>query len=83
MRGQPCKERMSTVVEEWSIASDDSKLDENGGLTIIETEGGTASQGHMPFVREHLRQHRSSDADTLITAMERYLDEHTKPGKRR
>ena len=82
MRGQPCKERMSTVVADVSSTLA-TELSLGDGLQIIETEGAKGSQTHMPFVRDWLRTHRSGDAETLISAMDRHLDETTKPGKRK
>jgi hypothetical protein len=80
MRGQPCKERMSQVVASLPLAS--ASADEATIFEIVESEGSTGSQTHMPFVREWLREHRL-DAEDIITAMDTYLDQTTKPGKRR
>jgi hypothetical protein len=82
MRGQPCKERMSTVVADLSLAIPFSP-DAVGMLEVVETEGAKGSQTHMPFVRQWLLSHRPADAETLIAAMDAHLDATTKPGKRR
>lgn len=79
MRGQPCKERMSSVVAELPLATQTA----DASFHIVETEGAKGSQTHMPFVRDWLRTHRSDDAEALIAAMDCHLDETTKPGKRR
>ena len=79
MRGQPCKERMSTVVADLPLAV----ATPCDGLAVVETEGAKGSQTHMPFVREWLLSHRPADAEALITAMDAHLDATTKPGKRR
>ena len=49
MRGQPCKERMSTVVADLPLAIPFSP-DAVGILEVVETEGAKGSQTHMPFV---------------------------------
>lgn len=82
MRGQPCKERMSTVVADLPLALAASS-DEVGMLAVVETEGAKGSQTHMPFVRQWLLSHRPADAEALIAAMDAHLDATTKPGKRR
>lgn len=81
MRGQPCKERMSTVVADRPLAIPMSP--DVGILAVVETEGAKGSQTHMPFVREWLLSHRPTDAEALIAAMDAHLDATTKPGKRR
>ena len=79
MRGQPCKERMSHVVAEFPGAP----MQPEPTFEVVETEGAASSQSHMPFVRHYLRERRPDDAEAIIDAMDRYLDETTKPGKRR
>lgn len=79
MRGQACKERMSTVVADLPIAD----ASDVGMLAVVETEGAKGSQTHMPFVRQWLLSHRPTDAEALIAAMDAHLDATTKPGKRR
>ena len=82
MRGQPCKERQSTVVADLPLAAPIS-AEMLGAFTVVETEGSKGSQSHMPFVRAWLQTHRPSDAEVLIAAMDAHLDATTKPGKRR
>lgn len=82
MRGQPCKERMSTVVTDLPLALAMSS-DGVGELVVVETEGAKGSQSHMPYVRQWLLSHRPGDAEALIAAMDAHLDATTKPGKRR
>ena len=83
IRGQPCKERQSTVVAELPLMHAASTDDGVGAFTVVETEGAKGSQSHMPFVRQWLNEHRPADADVLIAAMDAHLDATTKPGKRR
>ena len=82
MRGQPCKERMSTVVADLPLAAP-VPADGFGPLAVVETEGAKGSQTHMPFVREWLQSNRPTDAEALIAAIDAHLDATTKPGKRR
>ena len=87
MRGQPCKERMSTVIatlpapSKYIDALDDE--DSSLGLQIIETEGSNKSQTHMPFVRQWLEKYRPEYADELIKAMDDHLESTTNPKSRR
>jgi hypothetical protein len=81
-RGEPCKERMSAVVAEFPLPKKQMNEVDFGELTVVETEGSGASQSHMPFVRDYLRQHRM-DAESIISAMDKHLHETTKPGERR
>eukprot|EP00966_Prymnesium_polylepis_P226006 5227579-Prymnesium_polylepis.1 len=78
MRGQPCKERMSTVVATLPRTAALS-----GQLQVVECAGASGSQTHLPFIREYLRRDRDGDAEALIEQMDAFLDETTKPGKRR
>ena len=82
MRGQPCKERMFTVVADLPLSTPMSP-DVLGMLAAVETDGAKGSQTHMPFVRQWLLSHRPADAEALISAMDAHLDATTKPGKRR
>jgi hypothetical protein len=82
MRGQPCRERMSTVIADLPRGLP-MPVDGVGTLVVVETEGAKGSQTHMPFVRQWLLTHRPADATTLIAAMDAHLDATTKPGKRR
>ena len=83
MRGQPCKERMSTVVTDLPLVLPMSSSDGVGTFEVVETEGAKGSQTHMPFVRHWLLTNRPTDAEALIAAMDKHLDATTKPGKRR
>lgn len=80
MRGQPCKERMSTVVIELPFAAGDGCV---GAFEVVETEGASGSQSHLPFVRAWLHENRPADAPALVSAIDSHLDATTKPGKRR
>ena len=82
MRGQPCKERMATVVADLPLVLPMSP-DEVGTLSVVETEGAKGSQTHMPYVRQWLTLNRAADAEALIAAMDAHLDATTRPGKRR
>lgn len=84
MRGQPCKERMSTVVATFPapIRYIDA-IDDSLGLQIVETEGSNKSQTHMPFVRQWLQDYRPEYADQLIKAMDEHLESTTNPKCRR
>lgn len=85
-RGQPCKERMSTVVTTLSVPKSNQTNEQqqlNNELLVVETNGSRASQSHMPFVRDWISQHRPNCAKALIMAMDNHLDVTTKPGKRR
>ena len=84
MRGQPCKERMSTVVATLPAPSKYiSAIDNSLGLQIVETEGSKKSQTHMPFVRQWLKDYRPEYADDLIKAMEEHLEITTNHKSRR
>jgi hypothetical protein len=80
MRGQPCQERMSAIVAELALPHCEALVP---GMEVIDCEGGKKSQAHLPFVREFLRERRPHDAEALISAIDRFLDETTKPGTRR
>jgi len=83
MKGQPCKERMSTVVAELPApAKYINAIDESMGLKIIETEGSNKSQTHMPFVHQWLKDYRPEYADDIIKAMEDHLELATNPKSR-
>ena len=76
--------RMSNVVAEFPLACSSVPLPASDvEFQIVETEGAASSQSHLPFVRHWLREKRPADAESLICALDRYLDETTKPGKRR
>ena len=84
MRGQPCKERMPTVVATLPAPTKYIEaIDDSLGLQIIETEGSNKSQTHMPFVRQWLKDYRPEYADELIKVMDDHLESTTNPKSRR
>ena len=83
VRGQPCREKMSTVVAEGLTPSEPRTPAGTEGLELIRLDGSAGPQGHLPSVREWLRAARPSDAEDLIARFDEHLDATTKPGKRR
>ena len=83
VRGQPCKERMSTVVAELAPSDDGFPAEAAPGLELIRLDGSSGPQAHMPEVRSWLRAARPGDADTIIARFDEHLDASTKPGQRR
>ena len=79
MRGQPCKERMSTVVVDFPLLPETPST--IGELQVVETEGSGASKSHILFCREWLRANRLEDAEELIAAMDKHLEEHSNKSK--
>jgi len=80
-RGVPCKERMSTVVSEFSRLIPKGA---SGEFRIISVEGASGSQAHIPFVEEWLqREYESNDAQAIFEAMENFLESMTNKSKKR
>eukprot|EP00747_Dinoflagellata_sp_TGD_P170840 gnl/TRDRNA2_/TRDRNA2_203455_c0_seq1.p1 gnl/TRDRNA2_/TRDRNA2_203455_c0~~gnl/TRDRNA2_/TRDRNA2_203455_c0_seq1.p1 ORF type:complete len:252 (+),score=17.99 gnl/TRDRNA2_/TRDRNA2_203455_c0_seq1:110-865(+) len=76
-RGQPCKERMSSVVVELPrVVGLQAK-----GLQVIKCDGSDGPQTHLPFVREWLRRERPPDAEPLIRQLDDFLDATIKAWK--
>ena len=83
VRGQPCKERMSTVVAELALSDDGFPAQAAApGLELIRLDGAAGPQAHIVEVRRWLRAARPGDADTIIAMFDEHLDATTKPGQR-
>ena len=74
VRGVACKEKMSTVVAEFTTSAPAS---EPKGLELIQLDGSAGPRAHMPDVRDWLRTARPGDAEAIIARFDEHQESKT------